>query len=76
MGTAIRDPSEEDLHRRGQRCVTAVSRQVRCDPHIGRHGTSALCDASGIRAADYCERARACQLACDCDKGTAIKKNY
>ena len=41
MGTAISDPSEEDLHRRGQRCVTAVSRLVRCDTrHFGRHGTS------------------------------------
>ena len=41
MGPPLAALSEEDLHRRGQRAVTAVSCQVRCDPHhIGRHGTS------------------------------------
>ena len=49
MGIAISDPSGEDLHRRGQWCShsKALVQGVRCDPHhIGRHGTSALCDAS------------------------------
>ena len=47
MGPPLAAPSEEDLHRRGQRAVTAVSCQVRCDPHhIGGHGTSSRCENS------------------------------
>jgi len=42
------------VHRRGRRCghSKALVLGVRCDPHhIGRHGTSTLCDASVAVAA-------------------------